>query len=90
MKKFFLTCFLFSFGIFSMVPVFAECPTSSVSTDSNVLSFVTDCANNTSGIPANTPIKTFVAKIAGNFITLGSLLAVGAIVWAGIQYTKSF
>lgn len=59
--------------------------------------FLTDCSQEQSGfinpsdtISTTTGIQQRVGEIATGAISLGALLAVGAIVWAGIQYTKSF
>lgn len=35
-------------------------------------------------------MKEQIKKIAERAISVGALIAVGAIVWAGIQYTKAY
>jgi hypothetical protein len=58
--------------------------------------FLTDCAKNTPSIdPSLTPptmgwMKEMIILIANGAISFGALLAVWAIVWSGIQYTKAF
>ena len=59
--------------------------------------FLTDCSQEQNGfinpsdtVSTTTGIQQRVGEIATGAISLWALLAVGAIVWAGIQYTKSF
>lgn len=61
------------------------------------MKFLTDCSQEQNGfinpsdtVSTTTGIQQRVGEIATGAISLWALLAVGAIVWAGIQYTKSF
>lgn len=91
--------FLSFFCIFSLIPAtFAACPKNDDPTKQNIplSSYIEECAKGTTGVdPSKTGdgvggFKEFVKKIVTQVVTFGALFAVGAIVWAGIQYTKSF
>lgn len=63
--------------------------------ETNASSFLSGCSSGTIGIdPAlvqwEAGTRERVWLVATGAISLWALLAVGAIVWAGIQYTKSF
>ncbi len=57
--------------------------------------FMKACANGTYGISPDGPsdiqgIKDRIASVAKRVIQLGALLAVGALVFSGIQYTTAY
>lgn len=58
--------------------------------------FLTDCARSTTGIDPSQysadmeGTKDMIIKIANGAISFWALLAVGALVWSGIQYTKAY
>ena len=65
-------------------------------TTTNAVDFLQGCAEGTPAIDPSLEtndeewIKDRVKNIAKWAISLGALLAVGALVWAGIQYTKAY
>ena len=86
-------------AFFSLSPVFmafAIPATCQIIDGQSVANMLTACAEWTIGIdPLNDSndrqwVKDRIVKIATWAIALGALLAVGAIVWAGIQYTKAY
>ncbi len=91
MMKFF-SLILITFSL--CLPVFAS--TGCSLENKNVAEFLNECAQGTVGIdPSGTSsneawVQDRITKIAKWAISLGALLAVGAIVWAGIQYVKAF
>lgn len=74
---------------------FADASDCDAASQGNAAEFLAKCASGTTGIQVKadgsvTSVKDRIVDIAKKAIAFGALLAVGAIVWAGIQYTKSF
>lgn len=68
-----------------------DCPPADSTSPAN---FIVGCASGTKAVQVNggggpTATKELVIKVAEQVIAFGSLLAIGAIVYAGIQYTVS-
>lgn len=77
--------------------LFADASISNCSVDANRdgASFLKNCGSNTLGIKPDGPqgidgMKARIVNIAKKTIQFGALLAVGALVFAGIQYTTSY
>lgn len=94
---------LFSFIYFIILPAVEVSAACAIDTNSAITieagQFLSECASTTRGInPGNyggatatqEDTKKKIIDIANTAISFWALLAVGAIVWAGLQYTKSF
>ena len=85
---------------FTFSTVFATCEIEIGWSIKDAWQFLADCGQNTIWINPwsagsqytvlETEAKQKIIDIANNVISLWALLAVGAIVWSGIQYTKAF
>lgn len=87
-----LLIFLFSWTFLSFVSAGSfGCS----ATDSDAVSFLSNCGAGTIGIDPDggsgqEGVRDRVTLIAQSAITLGSVLAVAFLVWAGIQYTTAY
>ncbi len=92
MKKIILILWFF---IATLPSIFSYAANCSFDKNANPEDFLQSCSEGTVWIkpPAwetKTSIKERVKTIATWAISLGALFAVGALVWAGIQYTKAY
>ena len=97
-KLFSFIIFLIGISAFFLQGSYADCDISTPGT--SAAEFLAGCSDSSPGgisVSASTDIsgttsdiKQKVKDIAERAIAFGALFAVGMIVWAGIQYTKSF
>ncbi|GAB0174856.1 MAG: hypothetical protein HHAS10_07350 [Candidatus Altimarinota bacterium] len=91
----FLLCSFFPLGfLFADTTATTNC-TFEANQTANAAQFLKNCAQDTPGIPpGNTSdikgVKERIANIAKKVIQFGALFAVGALVFAGIQYTTAY
>lgn len=95
MKKIILIISIFFAGVSSFSFLYAGNCSFDVSKDAEV--FLQECSQDSKKAikpylagDTESSIKERVKIIANGAISLGALLAVGALVWAGIQYTKAY
>lgn len=88
--------FLF-FALFSIHTVFAAPADCRIDPSSNIPAdrMLADCAQGTIGIsPGSTntkeTVRDTIKMVVNSAIVFGGLLAVGALVWSGIQYTTAY
>ena len=89
-----ISSFLFLFFTFGISLNLFASPDNCVVGNGDPQSFIKNCASGTIWVSTwgvwQIEIKSRVKSIAEKAIEFGGILAVGALVWAGIQYTTAY